>query len=158
METLLQSAHNILRWAVLLFGLLSLFSGLRGMNGRRDFTAGDKRNALFFLTACDIQLVLGLALYFMKGYHRNFSGGNMGLVMKNAIQRFWTIEHFIGMLLAIILVHIGYAGTKGARPDAAKFRRLFWCSLLALIIIAAMVPWPFRIPGIARPWIPGISV
>jgi hypothetical protein len=92
----------------------------------------------------------------MKGYFRNFSGGNMGVVMKDSIQRFWTIEHFIGMLIAIIIVHIGYSGTKGNRPHASKFRRLFWCSLIALILIALMVPWPFRAPGISRPWVPGM--
>jgi hypothetical protein len=158
MEPILQNVHNILRWLVLLFGLLSLFTGLRGLNGKRNFTDGDKRTALFFLTACDIQLLLGLALYFMKGYHRNFSGGNMSTVMKDSVMRFWTVEHSAGMLLAIILVHIAYAGTKGSRLPVAKFRRLFWCTLLALIIIAVMVPWPFRIPGIARPWAPGMSV
>ena len=158
MDTILQGAHNILRWAVLLFGILSLFTGLRGLAGKRDFTNGDKRIALYFLLSCDIQLLLGLLLYFTKGYYRNFSGGNMGMVMKDAILRFWTIEHLIGMLLAIVLVHIGYAGTKGSRPPAAKFRRLFWCTLVALIVIAVTIPWPFRAPGVARPWIPGMSI
>jgi len=155
MDAILQSAHNILRWAVVLFGVLSLFTGLRGLNGKRNFTDGDKRTALFFLISCDIQLVLGLALYFTKGYYRNFSGGDMGSIMKDSIQRFWTIEHFIGMLLAIIIVHVGYSGIKGNRSHGAKFRRLFWCTLIALIIIALMVPWPFRAPGISRPWLPG---
>ena len=152
---ILESIHNIMRWAVLLFGVLSLFSGIRGMSGGRDFTPGDKRNALFFMISCDIQLLLGLALYFMKGYYRNFSGGNMGGVMKEAVTRFWTVEHFVGMLIAIILVHIGYAGTKGDRRDVLKFRKLFWCTLIALIIIFLTIPWPFRTPGIAQPLFPG---
>jgi hypothetical protein len=156
MDALLQHTHNILRWLVVLFGVLSLFTGMRGLSGKRNFTDGDKRTAFFFLIACDLQLLIGLALYFMKGYFRNFSGGNMGVVMKDSIQRFWTIEHFIGMLIAIIIVHIGYSGTKGNRPHASKFRRLFWCSLIALILIALMVPWPFRAPGISRPWVPGM--
>ena len=158
MDAILQHTHNILRWLVVLFGLLSLFTGLRGLSGKRNFTDGDKRTAFFFLISCDLQLLIGLALYFTKGYFRNFSGGNMGAVMKDGIMRFWTVEHFIGMLIAIIIVHIGYSGTKGSRPHAAKFRRLFWCSLIALILIALMVPWPFRAPGIGRPWVPGMGV
>ena len=152
MDNILELAHNIMRWAVLLFGLLSLISGARGMAGGRDFTAADRRNALFFMISCDIQLLLGLLLYFMKGYYRNFSGG--GAVMKDSVMRFWTVEHLVGMLIAIILVHAGYAGTKGDRRDSLKFRRLFWCSLIALAIIVAMIPWPFRAPGIAQPLMP----
>jgi hypothetical protein len=144
-----------MRWVVLIFGLLSLISGMRGMGGGRDFAAGDKRNALFFMISCDIQLLLGLALYFTMGYYRNFSGGNIGTVMKDSVMRFWTVEHLIGMLIAIILVHIGYSGTKGDRRDLLKFRRLFWCTLIALVIMIAMIPWPFRAPGIAQPWLPG---
>lgn len=155
--SLLNSIHNIMRWAVLLTGLMALVTGLRGMNGRRAFTSGDKRNALFFMIACDIQLLLGLSLYFTKGYHRVFSGGAMGEVMKNAPMRFWSVEHITGMIIAIILVHVGYAGTKGARADGSKFRRLFWCTLIALLIIAVTIPWPFRQAGIGRPWLPGMS-
>jgi hypothetical protein len=153
MNTILEHIHNIMRWAVLLFGLLSIASGARGMGGGRDFTAGDRRNALFFMISCDIQLVLGLALYFTKGYYNNFSGG--GAVMRDSVMRYWTVEHLVGMILGIILVHIGYSGTKGDRRDNVKFRRLFWCSLIAMIIFLAMIPWPFRIPGIAQPWFPG---
>jgi hypothetical protein len=153
--TVLNSIHNVMRWAVLLFGVLALFSGIRGIGGGKDFTNGDKRTGLYFLIACDIQLLLGLALYFMKGYYRSFSGGGMGEVMKNAPMRFWSVEHLVGMIIAIMLVHIGYAGTKGNRPHISKFRRLFWCTLIALIIIAVTIPWPFRVHGIARPWFPG---
>ena len=156
METGLLHTHNILRWAVVLFGLLTLFTAMRGLNGKRDFTLGDKRTALYFLISCDIQLLLGLALYYFKGYYRNFSDGAMKEVMHNTISRFWTIEHTVGMLLAIILVHIGYAATKGKRPHVVKFRRLFWCTLIALVLIAAMVPWPSRMAGIARPLFPGM--
>jgi hypothetical protein len=157
-NTFLLSLHNIMRWAVLLFALLALLTGLRGIGGKRDFTNGDKRTALYFLIACDIQLLLGLALYFLQGWYRNFSGGNMGGVMKDPVTRFWTIEHMVGMIIAIIVVHIGYAGTKGNRPHRSKFRRLFWCTLIALLIILVTIPWPFRQMGIARPWVPGMGV
>jgi hypothetical protein len=155
METGIQHLHNILRWVVLLFGVLSLLTGLRGLSGKRDFTNGDKRTALYFLIAADLQLLLGLALYFMKGYYRNFNAG-MGEVMRDATMRFWTVEHMAGMIIAIIFVHVAYAGTKGNRPHVSKFRRLFWGTLIALVIMAVIIPWPFREIGIARPWAPGM--
>ncbi len=156
METGLLHLHNLLRWAVLLFGLLTLITSMRGLGGKKDFTNGDKRTALYLLISCDLQLLLGLALYFMKGYQHNFSGGVMAEVMKNPVSRFWTIEHGFTMLIGIVLVHIGYAGTKGSRAHVGKFRRLFWCTLIALILFAAMIPWPGR-EGIGRALFPGMG-
>jgi hypothetical protein len=158
MDSILLSAHNIVRWLVLLFCVLSLFTGLRGFSGKRAFTDGDKRTMMFFMISCDIQLLLGLCLYFMKGYYRNFSGDSMGAVMRDGVSRFWTVEHTIGMLMAIIFVHIGYSKTKGKASQKIKFRTIFWCSFLAMIIFIVLVPWPFRIPGIARPLVPGMSM
>lgn len=155
METGLLHLHNVSRWAVLLFGLLTLFTAARGLSGRKEFTGGDKRTALYFLISCDLQLLLGLVLYYLKGYLQNYSGGTMGAVMKSPVARFWTIEHGPVMILAIVLVHIGYAGTKGARPAKSKFRRLFWCSLAAMLIIVACIPWPFR-EGVGRALFPGM--
>ncbi len=149
-NTLLLDLHSIMRWIVLLFALLALITGLRGLNGQRPFGPSEQRTARFFLISCDIQLLLGLALYFLRGYYRNFSGGDMGALMKDSVARFWTIEHIFGMVVAIIIVHIGYAGTKGNRTDKSKYSRLFWCTIIALLIIMATIPWPFRTPGIGR--------
>lgn len=158
MQTGLLHTHNILRWLVLLFGLLSLITGMRGLNGKKEFTNGDKRTAFYFLIVCDLQLLLGLALYFIgdMGY-KMMQSMPMSDVMKTPAVRFWAIEHPIGMLLAIIMVHIGYAGTKGNKPHGKKFRMLFWCTLIALILIAATIPWPFR-ELVARPMFPGMTV
>ncbi len=157
-NSLLGSLHNIMRWVVLLFGILTLLKSFSGLGGKREFGPADKRIALFFQISVDIQLLLGLALYFMRGYFKAFSSGNMGGIMKDDVSRFWTIEHITGMIIAIILVHVGYKGTKGNRTSKAKFSRLFWCCLIALIIMLVTIPWPFRQLGIGRPWLPGMGV
>lgn len=154
--TILKSIHNIMRWAVALNGLIALFTAISGMSSRREFGASDKRVALFFLIAADIQLLLGLSLYFSSPFgFKLLKSIGWSAAMKDPFARFWTVEHMSGMLIAILLVHVGYAGTKGLRPSAGKFRRLFWCTLLALLVIAVTVPWPFRAHGIGRALFPG---
>ena len=74
----------------------------------------------------------------------------MGPVMKNSYDRFFTVEHTTMMILAWILVHVGRTSVKRASTDAAKHRKMLLFFGLALLLILAAIPWPFR-TEIARP-------
>ena len=100
---------------------------------------------LFFTSAMDVQLLLGIVLYF---------GGSRGLeaiksigmkeVMGNSFHRFFAVEHITMMLIAIVLVHIGKAKSKKAATEVAKHKSAFWFYLIALLIMLAAIPWPFK--------------
>jgi uncharacterized membrane protein len=140
-----------------LFALIVIFRTIGGLNGKRPFTNGHRKSALFLMIFTDIQLLLGLGLYFTRNWFQNLTSGDMGGVMKNAVTRFWTIEHALGMLVGVILIHVAYANAKKAIPDGPRFRRVFWFTLIALIIILATIPWPNRPAGIGRGLMPGMS-
>ena len=123
------------------------------MSGNKPFTNGDRKTALFLMISVDVQLLLGIALYFMRGWSAKLSEPGF---MKIPVFRFWAMEHAVGMILAIVLVHVGYAAAKSNKADLAKFKKLFWCCFLALLVAAAVMPWPFRAEGIAKPWFPGM--
>jgi len=145
--------HSILRWGVLLFGLWAVFAALSGVFSKRNYTANDNRAGLLFMIFCDIQLLLGLFLYF-NGAWFNMIRSNMKEVMKDAPSRFFAMEHVLMMLIAWLLVHVGRSMTKRPGTDAQKHKRsLIWFGI-ALLIILAMIPWPFRAIGIARDWFP----
>ncbi len=74
----------------------------------------------------------------------------MGAAMKNASVRFFTVEHALMMIIAWLLVHIGRSSVKRADTDAAKHRRMLLYFGIALLLILAAIPWPFR-TEIARP-------
>jgi len=144
--------HNIFRWLVLLFALLTIMKGLSGMGGKKAFTAGDKRSALFLMISCDIQLLLGLILYFVNGWFGVLTSGG---IKSSDANRFFAMEHAFGMIVAIVLVHIGYSATKKNIADASKFKRMFWFTLIAVIIILGTIPWPgMGMHG--RPLLPGM--
>lgn len=153
METGLLHLHNFMRWVVLITALIALFRGIGGLGGNKAFGKADKRAALFFMISCDIQLLLGLFLYFGKGWFNVLTSGGF---MKLPAQRFWAMEHMLGMLIAIVLVHLGYSAVKKNVADKTKFSRWFWYSLVALLIIIATIPWPFR-ESVARGLFPGMS-
>ena len=122
------------------------------MSGGKAFTKSDKRPAMLLMIFADIQLLLGLVLYIGKDWFKVLTSGGF---MKLPAQRFWAMEHMLGMLIAIILIHAGYSVVKKNVPDATKFKRLFWCTLLALVVIFITIPWPFR-EIIGRPLFPGM--
>lgn len=134
--------HNLLRWAVLLFGLWTLLNALTGVFGKRTYTAGDNRSNLLFMISCDIQLLLGLILYFNNAWFDRLK--DLGNNMKDPYNRFFTMEHMSMMILAWILVHIGRSSVKRAGTDATKHKRMLLLFGLAIILILASIPWPFR--------------
>lgn len=151
METGLLHLHGLLRWVVLIFGLLAVVKMMGGKNSQKKFTDGDRKPGLFFLITTDIQLLVGLMLYMMNGWMGQWS--NAGAMMKDTVSRFYGMEHGLMMIIAVIFVHVGYAHTKKAsNTDAQKFNKGFIFYLLALIIMIVMTPWPFREVGMGRGW------
>lgn len=139
MYTGLVHAHSGLRWLVLLFLVLAIFSSLTKWQGNKAYQAMDKRFSLLGLIFTHLQLILGLVLYVISPKVQ-FSGDVMG----NAITRFYTVEHISIMLIAIVLITIGYSKAKRANTDQKKFKTTFWYYTIGLILILINIPWPFR--------------
>ena len=150
MQTGLLHLHNFLRWAVLITGLIAVVRTLPLLSAGRNAVVapGQRKSGLFYLIFCDLELVLGLALYFMRGWASQMSAG---IDMKNKALRYWGIEHGLTMIIAIILVHVGYSAIK-----KGSGKRAFWMFLIALVLFIINSPWPFR-EGIGRGLFPGMS-
>jgi uncharacterized membrane protein SirB2 len=73
--------------------------------------------------------------------------GNIGGIMKISEARHIVIEHLFGMLIAIVFITIGHSKSKKASSANSKHSKIFGMYLLALIIILASIPWPFRFAG-----------
>lgn len=140
--------HNLLRWVVLIFGALTVLNALGGVFKKRIFTESDNKSNLFFMISCDLQLLIGLILYFSNGWFDKLK--NFAQYKSDAGIRFFIMEHMSMMILAWILVHIGRVAVKKASTDAAKHKKMLIFFGLALILILASIPWPFR-EAITRP-------
>ena len=140
--------HNLMRWAVTIFGLWTLFSAISGVISKRNFTPADNKANLLFMISCDIQLILGLVLYFVNSWFDRLK--DLSNNMKDANTRFFTIEHALMMIIAWLLVHVGRVSVKRAGTSSAKHKRSLIFFGLAILLILAAIPWPFR-EAIARP-------
>lgn len=126
--------HSGLRWIVLILVIINVVNALDGMNKKRQSTPRDKKLSLFALISTHTQVVLGLLLYSISP-KVEFSANTMS----NAVLRFFTMEHTVMMLIAVILITIGHRMAK-----AGNFKKHFWYYFIALVVILAGIPWPFR--------------
>jgi hypothetical protein len=145
--------HSVLRYFVLLFAIIVVVQSLLGVVLKKDFNKTNKIGAMIMMIVADVQLLLGLVLY--------MTGGWLGLLtdpanMKVPAVRFFTVEHSVSMLIAIILIHVGYSGVKKNIADAVKFRRLLLTTAAALLLMLSMIPWQGK-KDVGRPNIPQLG-
>lgn len=137
--------HSWLRWAVILFGLIAIWRAIDGVRSRRAWLPGDDRICKIFLGALDLQVLLGLLLYFVFSPLTKAALGDFAGAMKDPLMRFWAVEHVFGMIIGVALAHAGMSRARRAATDTLRHRRVAIFFILALLIILASIPWPGRL-------------
>jgi len=149
---ILIALHNIMRWVVVVLAILALVRVYRGWLGHKEWSdAVDRKVGVYFSTALDIQMLLGIILWFFGewGYKAFQLVNSVGAGSRSTVL-FFTLEHSIGMVAAVVLVHIGLSSTKRLTDSTAKFKRLAIFFSIAVLIILVSIPWT------QRPLFPGI--
>jgi hypothetical protein len=142
MYPLTLALHSLLRWVVLVAGIVAFGRAVAGMRGRRPWTSVDVRAGQVFVGVLDLQFLLGLALYFFLSPITRVAFGDFGAAMGNSMLRFWAVEHILGMVVAVALAHIGRTRVRKA-SDAARRHKLAAIFFgLALVAMLATIPWP----------------
>lgn len=140
MYSLFLVLHSWLRWGALIAGVLALVALIsdRGPGG----SARAEKWSLFFIIALDLQLLLGLALYFGISPVMESIRADFGAAMRDSTSRFWAVEHIMLMLVAIGVAHVGRVLARKATTPDARRSRLLICFIVALLAILAATPWP----------------
>lgn len=141
MYPIVLAIHNIIRWVILIAGAVAVFRAYMGWFGKREWTETDRKAGLLFTTSIDIQILLGLLLYFFLSPITKAALSAFGDVMSEAGARFFAFEHVIVMLLALVFAHLGSILPKRVDEAVRKHRRAaIWFTLAFLVILAGM-PW-----------------
>jgi hypothetical protein len=135
-------AHSWLRWAVIVVGLLVVARAIAGATGRREWTRADERAGFWFVMLIDVQLLLGLILYFALSPITRAALQDFGAAMKSSGLRFWAVEHLFGMIVGVALVHVGRARTRKLVDSAARHKVAAISYTLGLLAILISIPWP----------------
>ena len=128
--------HSLWAYLVLAILLLAVINAISGVSSKRDFKDKDLRLSLFALIVTHIQLIIGLGWYFMSPWYKSMkeSGINDG-------NRLLAVEHPFIMILAIILITIGWSKHKKKDSDNSKFKIIAIFYGLALVLILSRIPW-----------------
>ena len=150
MEIGLLHLHSFLRWVILVLLVVNIVRHFSALN--KPYTATDKKLGLFLMISAHITLLIGLyQVTFGRFGWINVPEGTS--VMKDTFYRFYLVEHPLGTILAIVLITIGKGVARKAIPDAAKHKKAAILFTIALIVLMAVIPWPFR-EVVARPLMP----
>ena len=134
----LQHAHSGLAYLLLAALIFAIIYNLIGFMGNKPFTEGNRKIALIGLISAHIQLLIGLVLYFISPNGlSNFSGANM----KDPTARLYMLEHPLMMILAIILITVGYSKAKKLQDSNQKYKKILIFFTLGLILILSRIPW-----------------
>ena len=138
-------AHSGFRWLVVIFLIIAILKSFMAMKNKQAFTKSDNLIALLLLSFTHLQFVIGLAIYFMGG-----KLASIGDSMKDGAMRFWSLEHGLLMIVAIVLITIGRVKSKKAATDELKHKKgLVFYSIAFLIILWAGLIKPYLL---GKPW------
>lgn len=143
---LILTLHNLTRWVFLIVAVIFLVQALSGWLGKKPYNDSNRKMMSMFTGIFDLQILLGLILFFSKGWGNVLMNGG-SQAMTTAAVRFFIAEHWMIMLLAVIIAHIGSSQVKKAETDLSKFRRSAIWFGISLVLVLAAIPWPGMAAG-----------
>ena len=133
--------HSYWAYLVLLMIIIASLNAVFKYLGNKEFQPTDFRISLFTLIVTHLQLLIGIVLFLSAGYFKIIGDMGMGAVMKNSDLRMKIIEHPLMMIIAVVLITVGYSKHKKKLTSKPKFKMLAIFYTLALIAVLAMIPW-----------------
>jgi hypothetical protein len=140
MYTGLLHTHRLFAYLFLIAAVAAVGMALQGWISKRpQQNAWDRRTALFALIFGHLQLLFGLAMYFVGPWFNQLTT-NTAEVMKNADLRWFAVEHILVNLIGIALITVGYSKSKKQADAQAFFIRTWWMGI-GLLLILSRIPW-----------------
>ena len=117
--------HGLFRWLVLVAAIAAIFVAFSGWSGAKPPSPNLRRFSVIFVIAMDIELLVGLLLYF-----------GASIELRSAF-----LAHGALMLLAVVCAHVGGALSRKASTDLMKYRGAAIAYTISLLVMLAGMPW-----------------
>ncbi len=136
----MKTVHSYWAYIVLVVLIITVINAIIGFIQKKEFTHKEFRLGLFTLITSHIQLLIGFGWYFMSPWFKALKS-NGGEVMKDSGTRLLAMEHPITMIIAIVLITIGWSKHKKLVKSEDKFKTFAIFYGIALLLILIRIPW-----------------
>ncbi|NNU34094.1 cytochrome B [Mucilaginibacter sp. S1162] len=125
-----QHLHSGFRYIVLVLFIYTILQAFIGWLAGRPYDNRNRLTNLFAMISAHTQLLIGIVLYFLSPLVAFNS-----TTMKDPVTRYFTMEHGVMMLIALVLITIGHSKSKKLVLPEAKHKTIALFYTLALLII-----------------------
>ena len=137
---LIISLNTNLEYLALIFLVVATLNAFWGLISKRSFGIIDLRLSLFTLIFSYIQMLMGIADYFVSDYFSAWENG-MGVVIRDSNLRMYLIQRPITNILAIVLITMGWSLHKKANVDRKKYFRITVFYAIGLLLLFSRISW-----------------
>ena len=138
---MLKMLHSGWAYIALIVLVVAVVNAAIGFFSKKNFQEKDLRIPLFTLIVYHIQLILGLIAYFASAQFAYVKQNGMGASMAQPEIRMIIVEHPLMMILAIVLITMGFSKHKKQATDNGKFKTIFIYYGIALLFVLSRIPW-----------------
>ncbi|HTG66154.1 MAG TPA: hypothetical protein VL859_07250 [Flavobacterium sp.] len=136
MYEFIQKFHSGWAYLALLLLVIAVINAFIGLVSKKEFTAKDRKIAIFGLIGTHTQLLVGLILYFVSPLGLESLGQ-----MSDKMLRLTSLEHPLINIIAIALITIGWSKHKKLTTSESKFKTFAIFYGLGLVLILSRIPW-----------------
>ncbi|MGO4817332.1 hypothetical protein [Flavobacterium sp. W22_SRS_FP1] len=136
MYEFIQKFHSGWAYLALLLLVVAVINSVVGLVGNKEFTAKDRKIAMFGLIGTHTQLLVGVILYFVSP----LGFASLGQMSDKAL-RLTSLEHPLINIIAIVLITVGWTKHKKSSISKSKFKAISIFYGLGLVLILSRIPW-----------------
>ena len=122
--------HSGFRYVVVTLLILAIIQSILGASNKSPYTERHRKINLFAMISVHTQLLIGVVLYILSPLVQ-FTGETM----KNSTLRYFAVEHWFGMIIAIALITIGHSKSKKIVLPEIKHRTIGIYYAIALTVV-----------------------
>ena len=138
---MIKMLHSTWAIIVLLMLVIAVVNAIISLTANKAFKEKDLRIPLFTLIVAHIQLILGLIAVFTSAQFYHLKEIGMGAAMKDSEIRTVVIEHPFIMIIALIVLTIGFSKFKNKATDKEMYKTIAVYYGIALLLVLSRIPW-----------------
>lgn len=140
--------HHYNRYIILALLLFVLVRSLMGWLSNKSYVKLDNTLMASLLGLTHFQLLTGIILYAALSPWTQTAFADFGAAMKDSNLRYYAVEHFAMMLIAVVFIQLARTLSKKATDPTTKHKRTFIYLVIGLLLIlASLVPKGLLING-----------